>query len=241
MPCPGGALADPCAVALAAALVVGLGGLWVVVAPAGNVFDDRFFGYSDESQLFISIACGYFVWDLVACIRYGWGLGFTVHGEPSPGCSCAHNRERARVLKPQSASLVLLCSPIGWLFSAVACLITYFACSYPRPFVQYCACFFLLYELSTPFMHVRQFCILLGKTDTLLFKMANVLFPLAFLCFRLVAGLSFSYDWAYHQWNFLQNDERRDTPSTLICCYLYVAVRTHCTVESRIFRLSACP
>ena len=38
---------------------------------------------------------------------------------------------------------------------AVACLITYAVCSYPRPFVHYCACFFLLFELSTPFMHLR--------------------------------------------------------------------------------------
>ena len=43
----------------------------------------------------------------------------------------------------------------GFTVHAVACLITYAVCSYPRPFVHYCACFFLLYELSTPFMHLR--------------------------------------------------------------------------------------
>ena len=94
---------------------------------------------------------------------------------------------------------------------AVACLITYAVCSYPRPFVHYCACFFLLFELSTPFMHLRtppkllpalgsgwlhrgpakrhlarevartsvvvrtgHFCILLKRTDSLLFQASNV-------------------------------------------------------------------
>lgn len=108
----------------------------------------------------------------------------------------------------------------------MACLITYLVCSSPKPFVHYCACFFLLYELSTPFMHVRQFCIMLKKTDTLVFKLANALFPLTFFAFRLVAGLAFSYDWAYRQWTFLTSDPRRDTASTAICCYLYAAVRS---------------
>ena len=44
-----------------AALVVGLGSLWVVLDPPAPIVDDRFFGYSDESQLFISIAFGYFI------------------------------------------------------------------------------------------------------------------------------------------------------------------------------------
>ena len=47
--------------AAAAALVVGLGSLWVVLDPPAPIVDDRFFGYSDESQLFISIAFGYFI------------------------------------------------------------------------------------------------------------------------------------------------------------------------------------
>lgn len=63
-----------------AAVVVGFGGLRVAVYPESAIMDDRFFGYSDESQLFIAIALGYFVWDLVACVRYRWGAGFTMHG-----------------------------------------------------------------------------------------------------------------------------------------------------------------
>lgn len=110
--------------------------------------------------------------------------------------------------------------------AAVACLITYFVCSYPRPFVQYCACFFLLYELSTPFMHIRQFCIMLKKTDTVVFKLANALFPLTFFAIRLVAGLAFSYNWAFSQWEFLTTHPQRDMTSVAVCCYLYVAVST---------------
>ena len=70
----------PKVLAPAAAVVVGLGGLRVVVYPESTIMDDRFFGYSDLSQMFIAIALGYFVWDLVACVRHRWGAGFTVHG-----------------------------------------------------------------------------------------------------------------------------------------------------------------
>jgi hypothetical protein len=162
---------------------------------------------------------------------------------PAAGsCIRAPNRRAAVLpsahLAPLTRPLAVVClmwTCCGCAFtvppSAVACLLTYLSCSFPRPFVQYCACFFLLYELSTPFMHVRQFCIMLGKTDTLLFKMANVLFPLAFFLCRIVAGLVFSWDWAFHQWDFLHNDPRRDTASVLICYYLYVAVRAHCDVQ----------
>jgi hypothetical protein len=66
-----------------AAVAVGFGSLRVVVSPDPAILEDRFFGYSDESQLFIAIALGYFVWDLVACIRHSWGAGFIVHGASS--------------------------------------------------------------------------------------------------------------------------------------------------------------
>ena len=118
------------------------------------------------------------------------------------------------------------CSVCAVDVAAVACLITYFVCSYPRPFVHYAACFFLLYELSTPFMHIRQFCIMLNKTDTLVFKLANALFPLTFFAIRLVLGIAFSYDWAFRQWDFLTTHPQRDAASIAVCCYLYVAVCT---------------
>ena len=78
------------------AVVVGLGGLWVVVSPAASIMDDRFFGYSDESQLFIAIALGYFVWDLAACIRHGWDAGFIVHGERAALPADVHVARQAR-------------------------------------------------------------------------------------------------------------------------------------------------
>jgi hypothetical protein len=202
-----------------AAVVVGVGSLRVVFSPDPAILDDRFFGYSDESQLFIAIALGYFVWDIVACIRHSWGAGFILHGASS-------RPSEFLFLWPSCAWLgtTLMCMG-GADAAAVACLITYFVCSYPRPFVHYCACFFLLYELSTPFMHIRQFCIALKKTDTVVFKLANALFPLVFFAVRLVAGITFSYDWAYRQWEFVNTHPERDTAAIAVCCYLYVAVR----------------
>ena len=180
-----------------AAVVVGVGSLRVVFSPDPAILDDRFFGYSDESQLFIAIALGYFVWDIVACIRHSWGAGFILHGASS-------RPSEFLFLWPSCAWLgtTLMCMG-GADAAAVACLITYFVCSYPRPFVHYCACFFLLYELSTPFMHIRQFCIALKKTDTVVFKLANALFPLVFFAVRLVEGITFSYYWSYRQCDFV--------------------------------------
>jgi hypothetical protein len=65
------------------AVVISAGCLPIVLSPPLPLVENPVLGYSEKSQLFISIALGYFVWDVVVSVRQGWGLGYIAHG---PSC-----------------------------------------------------------------------------------------------------------------------------------------------------------
>jgi len=78
---------------------------------------------------------------------------------------------------------------------AAACCLVYFFCSWPQPFIQYSGCFFLLFELSTPFLHCRGIMLLAKTTDNLVFTACHYMFPIVFFLVRIVAGVPVSYFW----------------------------------------------
>jgi|EP01047_Picozoa_sp_COSAG01_P052571 hypothetical protein len=60
-------------------------------------------------------------------------------------------------------------------------------------------------------------------TDSTLFKVANILFPIMFFLVRLCMGIPFSYTWGVKLYYFLQ----QDLPAVVVAksYVLYVAVR----------------
>ena len=61
------------------AIVVSYGAVVAVYENGSLFFDDALYGTSDISKLFCVIACGYFFWDIIICLRYGWGFQFIAH------------------------------------------------------------------------------------------------------------------------------------------------------------------
>jgi hypothetical protein len=62
-----------------------------------------------------------------------------------------------------------------------------------HPFLAYYAVRLLLYELSTPFLNVRQGLVLLGRKSSPVLPIAEKLFGYSFLIIRLAMGLPLSY------------------------------------------------
>ncbi len=82
---------------------------------------------------------------------------------------------------------------IGFLVHAICCIFVYSSCLFP--ITQYWGCVFLLYELSTPLLHLRHFMVLLKKTDTTFFQIVQVSFALVFFIVRIVMGFYMSFYW----------------------------------------------
>ncbi len=82
---------------------------------------------------------------------------------------------------------------IGFLVHAICCLFIYMNCLFPV--MQYYGCLFLLFELSTPLLHIRQFFILAKKNSGALFSLVQYSFALVFFLVRLVGGFYMSYYW----------------------------------------------
>lgn len=55
----------------------------VDVATGAVVYDH--YAFSEESQFFFSISCGYFIWDIVSSIYFSWGALFITHAFASFG------------------------------------------------------------------------------------------------------------------------------------------------------------
>lgn len=90
---------------------------------------------------------------------------------------------------------VAVCIIYGWgyafLFHGATCACLYLMAS--NSFLHLAAPFFLLFEMSTPFLHVRWLLIQLKMTDTMLFKFVNLGFAGMFFLARLVVGLPVSW------------------------------------------------
>lgn len=170
---------DTRVVGIAHAVIQAIGCSRVLLALEPTLSVD-FTGHSVASQLQISIALGFFTWDLCVCVRLADGAGV------------AH---------------------------AAACILVYLLCFVPEPFIQYSGCFFLLFELSTPFLHVRMILIMAGKTDTLLFKVCHYTFPLTFLVVRILAGVPVSIFW-FREMIALVAENTTGTPTAVAVCYM---------------------
>jgi hypothetical protein len=101
-------------------VVVSAGCLPIVLAPPASLVDNPLLGYSDESQFYIAIALGYFLWDIVISIACGWGPGFIVHG------NCTRHLFVFRG-----------CTHVWWPRTAILCALAYLSCCWPEPFSQY--------------------------------------------------------------------------------------------------------
>jgi len=84
---------------------------------------------------------------------------------------------------------------IGFIAHGIACTFVYASALYP--FLHYWGLFFLLYELSTPFLHARWMALQFGmhKSSPRLFAVIQYTFVIAFVLVRLVAGSYSSYFW----------------------------------------------
>lgn len=78
----------------------------------------------------------------------------------------------------------------AFLFHAVTCLSLYLIALHG--FVHLAAPCFLLFELSTPFLHIRWLLISLKQTASLAFKIVNPIFGLTFVLVRILIGYPMS-------------------------------------------------
>lgn len=82
----------------------------------------------------------------------------------------------------------------GYTLHALGCLYMFSNCLHP--FMQFYGCLFLLYEFSTPFLHVRSFLLEMKKTETRTFAISQLLFALSFFLVRIVIGWPTLIGWA---------------------------------------------
>jgi len=81
----------------------------------------------------------------------------------------------------------------GFIAHAIACFFVY-ANSLPG-FLHYHGLFFLLFEASSPFLHVRWYLYLTGRDNSVMYTVAQTTFGLAFLVVRLLIGWPVSFYW----------------------------------------------
>ena len=88
-----------------------------------------------------------------------------------------------------------ICIKHGWGFGytmhGVLCAGCYLIVMHP--YVHYHGTLFLLFELSTPFLHARGLLIDLKHTKTALFPAINYIFAFVFFAVRICWGLPFSW------------------------------------------------
>ncbi|KAI8607382.1 TLC domain-containing protein [Chytriomyces sp. MP71] len=81
----------------------------------------------------------------------------------------------------------------GYILHGV-CAFTVYALSF-KPFIMYYGAVFILYELSTPFLHIHWLCDKVGLTGTTLQFVNGIVLLVTFFCARLVFGF-------YQSWMF---------------------------------------
>jgi len=75
---------------------------------------------------------------------------------------------------------------VGMLFHAISALCV-FSLGF-RPFVNYYACIFILYELSSPFLNIHWFCDKLNMTGSTVQLINGIMLLCTFFCCRIVWG-----------------------------------------------------
>jgi hypothetical protein len=89
--------------------------------------------------------------------------------------------------------LIFLQPSLAFTIHALACMFVYTIAL--QPYLQFWALGFILYELSTPFVHVRRLLIYMNKTSTAFFQMVQGGFALAFAITRIFIGLPATVYW----------------------------------------------
>lgn len=79
---------------------------------------------------------------------------------------------------------------IGFLIHAVSCLLCYVFGQFP--FLNYWGAYFLLFELSTPLLHLRKAMLVTGNKHSPWFITVETAFALAFFAARIAVGLPMS-------------------------------------------------
>ena len=83
----------------------------------------------------------------------------------------------------------------GAAFAAHATCAMFIYVSALQPFQNRAACEFLVFEISTPLLNLRQQLLACKRTDTRLFRLASLGFAFLFLLCRWVVGLPCSVLW----------------------------------------------
>ena len=79
---------------------------------------------------------------------------------------------------------------LAFFLHAFACLLCYVFGQYP--FLNYWGLYFLMFELSTPFLHMRRAMILTKNTNSKWFPIVENTFGLTFIFVRLLVGIPLS-------------------------------------------------
>lgn len=79
---------------------------------------------------------------------------------------------------------------LAFLLHAVACLLCYVFGQYP--FLNYWGVYFLLFELSTPLLHLRKLYLITGRTDSPEFPLIERMFGATFFASRILMGIPVS-------------------------------------------------
>jgi len=122
-----------------------------------QLYNDKLKGTSNAWLVTVSVAAGFFMWDLGICLYhvklYGWTM----------------------------------------VFHACFCLVTYLICGYVREVpMAWHACSFLLFELSTPILHIRATLIDYKASSTLI-TYATYAFGIAFTLVRIIWGNFYAF------------------------------------------------
>jgi hypothetical protein len=161
-------------------------------------WEQRVWGYTGASGMIQGLATGYFLWDLMVTIRYVdlFGYGMLAHAI-SALCVFSFG-----FVSPQNPPSVCLC-----LFSD--------RLSTQRPFVNFYACTFILYELSSPFLNFHWFFDKLDMTGSRAQLYNGVLLLVTFFCCRLLWGTYQSVRVYQDIWSALHRPATNTTSSPL--------------------------
>ena len=137
---------------------------------------ERVYGYTGSCGMIQGLAAGYFLWDLIVCTRniavFGLGLW-------------AHAVSALVVFSFGFVSLELAIQDPSWaILLQVRCLTV----ALQRPFLNFYAPTFILYELSSPFLNVHWFCDKLNLTGSRLQWYNGMILLASFFSCRLVWG-----------------------------------------------------
>ena len=92
----------------------------------------------------------------------------------------------------------------GPMFVAHACAGLFAYANTLGPFMQHQGCFFLLWEISTPFLNLRSQLLACKRTDSTLFRAVSVAFALSFLGVRWLIGMPGSAIWYVESYQLIR-------------------------------------